>query len=174
MKYSMMAEASPNSEPESHVMFAVDKCSSVISNSYFAADDERRSRKYWGNCKNIIAPKVRVVYVYEPKIIKTNPENFLSLVQRLTGKSSHKSKEKKRKMNHKSPSSEVIVAEVGSENTLYSNDQRLIMKNKTTKFSTEDCSGFSKRFSDTDMVDQGLSCEIIAAEVGTKNLEYTF
>jgi hypothetical protein len=197
MEHSMIEEVSPNSGSESPDMLAANNCSNVISNSYSAAKDEGSSSKY-SQHKNIITPKVRVVHIYEPKIIKTDPENFRPLVQRLTGKSSHKSKEKRRQTNHKSTSSEVIAAEVGSENleyTFYSNYQQPIMENETEKLSSEDCSGFSKGFSDADrifwspmnqglldeiplnvpgMVDQGLSSEVVAAEPGTGNLEYTF
>jgi hypothetical protein len=101
-------------------------------------------------------------------------------------------------MKHKSPSSELLAAEIGTENLenpFYNNDQPPIMENETTEFSTEDWSCFSEGFSDMDMVlpyltnqgllheiplvfhglvNQGLSSEIIAAEAGTENLEYTF
>jgi len=220
-----MEGAAPKTRSEFRTMLAANKCSQVISKSYSAAKDEGRSRKY-SHHNNIVSPKVRIVYVYEPKIIKTDPESFRFLVQRLTGKSSHRSKEKNRRRKDKSPSSEIIAAEVGTENLEYTfdiNDQVSIMQKETTKFPTEDFSGFSKGFSDTDMIsptmmnhglldeislipsslvnqgyssannlrrlldqksthkskekkqtnDNDLSFEVIDAEVGTENLEYT-
>jgi hypothetical protein len=114
MKKSEMNKVTPKSGSES-TMLAGNKCSHVISKSYSAAKDERRSSKY-SEHKNIITLTIRVVYAYEPKIIKTDPQNFRSLVQRLTGKTTHKSNEKKRHTSPKSPSSHAISAEVGTEN----------------------------------------------------------
>jgi hypothetical protein len=152
-----MDEVAPNPSSES-AMLVANKCSHVISKGYSVVKDEGRSNKY-SQHRKIIAPKVRVVYDYEPNIIKTDPENFRSLVQRLTGNFTHKSKGNERQTNQKGQSSEVIASEVGTENleyTFYSNDQRPIMENKNTKFSTEDCSGLSKGFSDMDMIFHGL------------------
>jgi hypothetical protein len=56
-------------------------------------------------------------------------------------------------------SSEIIAAEADTENlgyAFYSNDQLPITENKTTNCSSEDCTVFSKVFSDTDMVLPGL------------------
>jgi hypothetical protein len=153
-----MDEAAPKSTSESDAMLVANKRSHLISKSYSAAKDEGISSKF-SQHKDIITPKVRVVYVYEPEIIKTDPENFPSLVQRLTGKSSRKSREKQRQMKQKSPSSELIAAETGIENlenTFYNNDQTPIMENETTKFSTEDWSCFSEGFSAMDMILQNL------------------
>lgn len=152
-----MEEVAPMPRSES-VMLVANKCSHVISKCYSAAKDQRRSNKYSQQRNTIISPKVRIVYVNEPNIIKTDPQNFRSLVQRLTGKSTNKSKGKKRQMNHKRPSSEIISVDVRTENLEYifcSNDQLPIIENKsTTKFSTEECCDLSKGFSDMDMIFQ--------------------
>lgn len=162
MKQSRMAQAVPKSGlVESHAMLATNEFSPVNSKSQSSAKDEGRSGKY-SHHQNCITPKTRVVYVYEPKIIKTDPENFRSLVQRLTGKSSRKSKEKKSQTNPKSSSSEVIATEVGTTNldyTFYTNDHLPILENKTTKFSAEDCSGFSIGFSVTGVISPPLTNE---------------
>jgi len=132
MTNSNMAEVAPKSRSESAMLAA-------NSDSYSAANDERRSRKYLQH-KNIIAPKIRVVYVYEPKIIKTDPQNFRSLVQKLTGKPT---KEKQRHTNSKSPSSELISAETCTENlevdTFYSNYQLPTGENTSRHSSTTNC-----------------------------------
>jgi len=132
MTNSNMAEVAPKSRSESAMLAA-------NSDSYSAANDERRSRKYLQH-KNIIAPKIRVVYVYEPKIIKTDPQNFRSLVQKLTGKPT---KEKQRHTNSKSSYSELISAETCTENlevdTFYSNYQLPTGENTSRHSSTTNC-----------------------------------
>ncbi|KAK8916832.1 hypothetical protein KSP39_PZI023057 [Platanthera zijinensis] len=40
--------------------------------------------------RSIFKPKIRVVHVFSPEIIKTDPANFRELVQRLTGKPAKK------------------------------------------------------------------------------------
>lgn len=110
---SKMNKITSNCGSES-AMLAPNKCSHLISKSYSAADDEGRSSKY-SEHNNIITPKIRVVYVREPSIIKTDPQNFRSVVQRLTGNSTHKSKERKKPSNPSNSSSQVISAEVGTE-----------------------------------------------------------
>lgn len=195
MTKSKMDEAAAKSTSKYLAMLAANKCSLVTSNS--SAMDERRSRKF-SNHKNMITPEVRIVYVYEPKIINTDPENFRSLVQKLTGKSSHKSKARKRQTNHKSPSSALIAAEISTdnlENMFSNNDQPPTMENKATKFSEEYWPGLPEGFCDMDMilpslmnqgllnelplispglVNEGLSSEIITAEDGAENFKYTF
>ncbi|XAR68594.1 hypothetical protein NMG60_11003775 [Bertholletia excelsa] len=41
-------------------------------------------------------PKIRIIHIFAPEIIKTDVENFRELVQRLTGKPTETSKPKKR------------------------------------------------------------------------------
>ncbi|KAH9319196.1 hypothetical protein KI387_020965 [Taxus chinensis] len=62
---------------------------------------------------NIISSSasIRVEYVYEPEIIKTVPENFRSLVQKLTGKSSMENEE----INSTKSSSRTETCEENSE-----------------------------------------------------------
>ncbi|KAH0449541.1 hypothetical protein IEQ34_020233 [Dendrobium chrysotoxum] len=43
----------------------------------------------------ISKPKVRIVHLFPPEIIKTDPANFRELVQKLTGKPQKKKKKKK-------------------------------------------------------------------------------
>jgi hypothetical protein len=136
MKQSKMSEGAPISRPESAILGA-NKSSHVISKSHSGAKDEGQSSKY-SQQKNIITPTIRVVYVYEPKIIKTEPQNFRSLVQKLTGKSIPKSKEKGRQTSHKSHPSEVVSTGFGTENaedTSCSNDRMPILRNKSSYFS---------------------------------------
>lgn len=139
-------------------MVAANKCSHVISNSYSAAKCEGKSSQN-SQHKNFITPTIRVVYVYEPKIIKTDPQNFRSVVQRLTGKPTEKSMETKRHQDPKSPSSEVISPEFGPENlhddTFYGNDKLSMGGNTTTHSSTENCFNHCNGLHDTDII---LSC----------------
>ncbi|XP_076910199.1 VQ motif-containing protein 25-like [Bidens hawaiensis] len=48
-----------------------------------------------------IKPKIRIIHIFAPEIIKTDVANFRELVQRLTGKPAEKKKLKKRKESHK-------------------------------------------------------------------------
>lgn len=165
MKRHKMDTAAPMSSSKSAIL-AVNTSSHVISKPYSAAKDEGRSSKYLQH-KNPIAPTIRVVYLREPEIIKTDPQNFRSLVQRLTGKSTHKSKEKKRQTKPKIRLPEVVSTEHGTENledTFYSNDRPPIMEKKGTTSLSEDWSGFLKGFNEADMilpalVNQGLMHE---------------
>ncbi|XP_028799639.1 VQ motif-containing protein 25-like [Neltuma alba] len=53
-----------------------------------------------GTSSNLIAklkPKIRIIHVYAPEIIKTDAANFRELVQRLTGKPEDDEEEKGRK-----------------------------------------------------------------------------
>ncbi|KAH9319197.1 hypothetical protein KI387_020966, partial [Taxus chinensis] len=72
-------------------MLATNKYSHAISKS----SSREGSSKFSQQKNNIISPSasIRVVYVYEPEIIKTDPANFRSLVQKLTGKSSMENEE---------------------------------------------------------------------------------
>ncbi|KAK9169933.1 hypothetical protein Syun_002073 [Stephania yunnanensis] len=53
----------------------------------------------------MVKPKIRIVHVFAPKVIETDPANFRQLVQRLTGKPAArkgiKSRSKRRKNDHK-------------------------------------------------------------------------
>jgi hypothetical protein len=155
-----MDKVAPKSRSKS-AMLAANKCSHDS-----AAKDEGRSSKYWHH-KSIIAPRIRVVYLREPEIIKTDPQNFRSLVQRLTGKSTHKSKEKKKRTNPKILLSEVISTDHGRENledTFYSNDKLPIMEKKAITLS-EDCSVFVKGFNDAEMIFPALVNEGLMHEI---------
>ncbi|KAC9612063.1 hypothetical protein R6Q59_025746 [Mikania micrantha] len=46
-------------------------------------------------------PKIRIIHIFAPEIIKTDVANFRELVQRLTGKPTEKKKLKTRKQSHK-------------------------------------------------------------------------
>ncbi|XP_071737515.1 VQ motif-containing protein 25-like [Rutidosis leptorrhynchoides] len=48
-----------------------------------------------------IKPKIRIIHIFAPEIIKTDVANFRELVQRLTGKPNEKKKLKTRKESHK-------------------------------------------------------------------------
>ncbi|MFS7977259.1 putative VQ motif-containing protein/18/20/21/25 [Helianthus anomalus] len=48
-----------------------------------------------------IKPKIRIIHIFAPEIIKTDVANFRELVQRLTGKPTEKKKPKTRKESHK-------------------------------------------------------------------------
>lgn len=150
MKESKISEGTPISRSESALLGA-NKSSHAIFKSYVDASAEYSEHK-----KITVTPRIRVIYVYEPKIIRTDPQNFRSLVQKLTGKSIHKSKEKKREMIPKSQSLEVVSAVIDTEipeNTFYRNDQIPIRRNKGTNLiSTEDCTGSTKGFNDTNMI----------------------
>ncbi|KAH0453116.1 hypothetical protein IEQ34_017440 [Dendrobium chrysotoxum] len=43
---------------------------------------------------SILKPKIRIVHIFTPEIIKTDPSNFRQLVQLLTGKPEKKKKKK--------------------------------------------------------------------------------
>lgn len=158
MKKSKMNEVVRKAGSESAIV-AASKSSHVISKSYCAAKEEgRRSSKY-SKQKNFSTPMLRIVYVYEPETIITDPQNFRPLVQKLTGKPPHKSKEKKRQNNPSGPSCEVACTEVGTEHvqdTLYSNGQMPIMENESTTFFIQESSAYSKEFYDRDMTIPGL------------------
>lgn len=116
---------------------------------------------------NLIAPTIRVVYLREPKIIQTEPQNFRSLVQRLTGKSTHKPKEKKMETKPKIRFSEVVSTEHSTENldSFYGNDRPPFMEKKGTASLSDDWSGFSEGYNDADIilpapVNQGLMHEV--------------
>ncbi|PKU76494.1 VQ motif-containing protein 25-like [Dendrobium catenatum] len=42
----------------------------------------------------LLKPKIRIVHIFAPEIIKTDPSNFRQLVQLLTGKPERKKKKK--------------------------------------------------------------------------------
>ncbi|KAI9116570.1 hypothetical protein K1719_012737 [Acacia pycnantha] len=51
-----------------------------------------------GTSSNLISklkPKIRIIHVYAPEVIKTDAANFRELVQRLTGKPEHEEEEEK-------------------------------------------------------------------------------
>ncbi|KAL4558139.1 hypothetical protein LXL04_036336 [Taraxacum kok-saghyz] len=48
-----------------------------------------------------IKPKIRIIHIFAPEIIKTDAANFRELVQRLTGKPTEKKKSRTRKQPHK-------------------------------------------------------------------------
>lgn len=168
MTNSRMDEVAARKSRSESVMFAATKNSHIISKSYSAAKDESKSSQYSQN-KNIITPSIRVVYVYEPEIIKTDPQNFRSLVQRLTGKPTNKSKEKKRHTNPcKSSSSEVISAEAGTEkledDTFYSNYQ--LPAGENTSRNSSAGNWFSHNgFNDTEMIFSGLGYQGLLHEI---------
>lgn len=167
MAKSRTNEVTPSSKSKS-AMVAASKSSHVISNSYSAAKGEGKSSQY-SQHNNIIPPTIRVVYVYEPKIIKIDPQNFRSVVQRLTGKPTDKSMENKKHANTKSPSSEVISAEAGPEDfhddTFYSNDQLSMGESTSTKFSTDNCFYHCNGLRDTDIIFPGLGYQGLLHEI---------
>ncbi|KAH9319195.1 hypothetical protein KI387_020964, partial [Taxus chinensis] len=67
------------------------KSSHAISKSSCSEGSKKCSEQK----KIIISPSasIRVVHVYEPEVIKTDPANFRSLVQKLTGKPSMENEE---------------------------------------------------------------------------------
>lgn len=144
MKESKVCEGVANKSRTESAMLGANKSSHVISKSYVDAKTEGRSSEY-SEHKKIIAPIICIRYVYEPKIIRTDPQNFRSLVQKLTGNLIHKSKEKKRQTSPKNPSTGRVSTGVGTynpEDTFYNNDQISIGENKSTNFWNEDFSGF--------------------------------
>lgn len=56
-------------------------------------------------------PKIRIIHIFAPEIIKTDVANFRELVQRLTGKPTEKKKLKTRKESHQS----LNLSQVGLE-----------------------------------------------------------
>ncbi|GLJ20424.1 hypothetical protein SUGI_0371040 [Cryptomeria japonica] len=70
-------------------MLGTSKSSHTISKSGCSEGASRFSQQK----NNSSPPLIRVVHVYEPEIIKTDPENFRSLVQKLTGKSTEEKEE---------------------------------------------------------------------------------
>nr|GEW29264.1 hypothetical protein [Tanacetum cinerariifolium] len=58
-----------------------------------------------------IKPKIRIIHIFAPEIIKTDVANFRELVQRLTGKPSEKKKSRTKKESHKRSS----LAQAGLE-----------------------------------------------------------
>lgn len=167
MAKSRRNEVTPSSRSKS-AMAAASKSSLVISKSYSAAKGEGKSSQY-SQHNNIIPPTIRVVYVYEPKIIKTDPQNFRSVVQRLTGKLTDKSMENKKHANPKSPSSEVISAEAGPkdfhDDTFYSNDQLSMGESTSTKFSTDNCFYHCDGLRDTHIIFPSLEYHELLHEI---------
>lgn len=155
MELPKISEGVPISRSESATL-GVDKPSHVISKSYSGANGEGRSKKY-SQHNNIITPTIRVVYAYEPKIIKTDKENFRSVVQQLTGKCIHKSEKKK---GHTSPESPTEDPE-----DTHCNDQMHTLEKKGTNVSIDHRFDFAEGFNDKDMaiadrMNRGLLDEI--------------
>lgn len=152
MKLSKISERIPISRSESATL-GFNKSSHVDSKSYSSAKDEGLSNKS-SPPKNVIFPTIRVMYIYEGKIVQTDQQNFRSPVQKLTGRSIHTWKEKKRQTSPQSPMLEVVSGGVGTENPedSHCNDHMPSQEKKSTCVSMDDQSDLTEGFNDKDMV----------------------
>ncbi|GAA0171371.1 hypothetical protein LIER_41143 [Lithospermum erythrorhizon] len=92
--------------------------------------------------KSNLPPKIRIIHIYEPEIIKTSVEEFKRVVQRLTGKNQLKNKTKKSKhssmpppngktrINHLCPE-KIKREELLLQNDLVHHHRRLEMKKES-------------------------------------------
>ncbi|KAK7278824.1 hypothetical protein RJT34_23862 [Clitoria ternatea] len=83
-------------------------------------------------------PKIRIIHIFAPEIIKTDAENFRELVQKLTGKPSEEinmcHNKKKKKKTRVIPKTEEILESRSSSSTtsgMSSEDQRVLIAKKT-------------------------------------------
>ncbi|CAM8933164.1 unnamed protein product [Rhodiola kirilowii] len=85
----------------------------MISNKQHHKNDNNILRRMHRDSQTILSknkPQVRIIHIFAPEIIKTDPANFRELVQRLTGKPSV-SREKLTKKRPKSGGRRVVAEE---------------------------------------------------------------
>ncbi|KAL1293558.1 hypothetical protein HN51_054212 [Arachis hypogaea] len=85
-------------------------------------------------CKTKYKPKIRIIHIYAPEIIKTDVENFRELVQKLTGKPTSED-QSTRKKKKKQPSTKTRKNNITSrkEKETSGNDNGVLENNPTKK-----------------------------------------
>ncbi|THU64063.1 hypothetical protein C4D60_Mb01t22510 [Musa balbisiana] len=95
-----------------------------------------------------LKPKIRIVHLFAPEIIKTDAENFRELVQRLTGKPTKAvaSKKKKKKKKKASPATTIDEADRRSVRGGHRDSMHERVKEETSielsELSEDDIAGF--------------------------------
>lgn len=92
-------------------------------------------------------PKIKIIHIYAPEIIKTDAENFRELVQRLTGKPEEE--------DERSKSKKAIVTQedVKNENGVKEDEDEIWRRSK----SNDKFNGFLDGFSELDCFMEELS-----------------
>ncbi|KAF8395912.1 hypothetical protein HHK36_019867 [Tetracentron sinense] len=119
-------------------------------------------------------PKIRIIHIFAPEIIKTDVANFRELVQRLTGKSSDPegSKKKTRSINKsKTLFCKPTRKKMGLRNGFQSPDQygERIKEEEEEIWGVENSSSFFGGFADLDGYIQGL-CEFPLLPLNSSHL----
>ncbi|XP_062175627.1 VQ motif-containing protein 25-like [Alnus glutinosa] len=115
-----------------------------------------------------LKPKIRIVHIYAPEIIKTDAGNFRELVQRLTGKPAEIKGNQERNQNFllgnrnvtTAPSSKNIMSfdmETHCEFAGFQNGVRSIKEEDEEVWGNDNLSGFFDGFSDLDGFIEELS-----------------
>ncbi|KAL5719540.1 hypothetical protein ACHQM5_012299 [Ranunculus cassubicifolius] len=114
-------------------------------------------------------PKIRIIHIFAPEIIKTDVENFRELVQRLTGKPSSEEKSSKKKatkmmmmkkkiqQEYCKPTMEAQFAEQFQTSWGSSVENGVKLEEEEIMWGTENSSNFYNGFGDLDGFIQGLS-----------------
>lgn len=93
-----------------------------------------------------VKPKVKIIHIYAPEIIKTDAENFRELVQRLTGKPEEDERSKSNKAM-------IMQEDVKNENGVKEDEDDIWRKSR----SNDKFSGFLDGFSELDCFMEELS-----------------
>ncbi|CAL9064343.1 VQ motif-containing protein 17-like [Musa acuminata AAA Group] len=93
-----------------------------------------------------LKPKIRIVHLFAPEIIKTDAENFRELVQRLTGKPTKAIASKKKKKKKKKKASPPTTIDEADRRSVRGGHRDLMherVKEETTiELSEDDIAGF--------------------------------
>ncbi|KAL5719541.1 hypothetical protein ACHQM5_012300 [Ranunculus cassubicifolius] len=129
-----------------------------------------------------IIPKIRIIHIFAPEIIKTDVENFRELVQRLTGKPSSEEKSSKKKakntmMMKKKPQQEsknvTMEAQFDHFQTSWGSsiENGIKLEQEEIMWGTENSSNFYNGFGDLDGFIQGLSeCPLLPYNSSSQTL----
>ncbi|XP_043692720.1 VQ motif-containing protein 25-like [Telopea speciosissima] len=103
-------------------------------------------------------PKIRIVHIFAPEIIKTDVANFRELVQRLTGKpTDHKRSNKKQAKSVNREESLISSFKPTKNRDLQDGSQRIKEEEEIEMWGGENSTGFFNGFGDLDSFIQGLS-----------------
>ncbi|XP_057732068.1 VQ motif-containing protein 25-like [Arachis stenosperma] len=84
-------------------------------------------------CKANYKPKIRIIHIYAPEIIKTDVENFRELVQKLTGKPTREDQSIRKKKKKKQPSTTIRKEKETISRSTSGNDNGVLENNPTKK-----------------------------------------
>ncbi|KAL8252855.1 hypothetical protein R6Q59_036548 [Mikania micrantha] len=125
-----------------------------------------------------IKPKIRIIHIFAPKIIKTDVANFRELVQSLTGKPTEKKKLKSRKESHKRSRFSYVGSEVSEKMKIKEEEDVWV----GTKYSGGggflggfgDLDGFMQEFSHHNHAFVPVSPNLDAPTLVNSHLEFSF